>query len=268
MRLRYDPYRVFVSSRSPAGLYARQKWLNESSSAAWQEDFKQTVAALYAGQSADGSWEHSVLETIRRLFGLHLTVREPDANIDAALGWLMQQVRLPPSDDKRRPKALPPESLAGLPFAGGRRDLCVSAAGLFLSSIFGKSQAPRVVEHYQQLVGAVSKDQKLPSDLPTLCNVLRALVVHPQFSQHRFTDQVVAALTGRQGVNGEWEPPIPFYQTVNALAHLESTRANAQLEKAFRRLVAVQNTNGSWSADQPEWHTFLVVHALRNKALI
>ncbi len=268
MQLHHDPYQIFESSRSPVGLYARQKWLGESSSAAWQEDFKQTVAALYAGQSGDGSWEHSVLETIRRLFGLHLTVREPDANIDAALGWLMQQVRLPPADDKSRPKALTQESLVGLPFTGGRQDLCVSAAGLFLSSIFGKSQAPMTVEIYQELIGVISRDQNLQSDIPTLCNVLRALVVHPQFSQHVLTGQVVAALAGRQGVNGEWKPPIPFYQTVNALAHLESSLADTQLEKAFNRLVAVQNTNGCWSTDQPEWHTFLTVHALRNKALI
>lgn len=268
MRLRYDPYRIFKSSKSPAGLYARQKWLGESSNTVWQEDFKQTVAALYAGQSADGSWEHSALETIRRLFGLHLTVRDPDANIDTALGWLMQQFRLPPAEDKGWPKALTPKSLVGLPFTGGRQDLCVSAAGLFLSSIFGKSQAPMIVERYQQLVGAISSDQNLQSDIATLCNVLRAMVVHPQFSQHRFTGQVVAALAERQGEDGEWEPPIPFYQTVNALAHLESSLVDAQLEKAFNRLVAVQNTNGSWSADQPEWHTFLVVHAWRNKALI
>ena len=268
MQLHHDPYQIFKSSRSPAGLYARQKWLGESSSTVWQEDFKQTVAELYAGQSADGSWEDSDLATIRRLFGLHLTVREPDAQIEAALGWLTQQVRLPPAEQKRRPKALTQKSLLGLPFAGGRRDLCVSAAGLFLSSIFGKSREPTIVERYQQLMQAISGNQSLQSDIPTLCNVLRAMVVHPQFSQHRFTGQVVAALGRRQGVDGAWEPPIPFYQTVNALAHLESSRADAQLEKAFDRLVALQNTNGSWSSDQPEWHTFLTVHALRNKALI
>ncbi len=268
MRLRYDPYQIFNSSKSPAGLYARQKWLGESSRTVWQVDFEQTVAELYAGQSADGSWEHSALTTIRRLFGLHLTVREPDAKIETALGWLMQQARLPPAEDERRPQALTQESLTGLPFAGGRQDLCVCAAGLFLSSIFGKSQAPPIVERYQQLIRVISRDQRLQSDISTLCNVLRALVVHPQFSQHHFTGQVVAALADRQGVDGQWEPPIPFYQTVNALAHLESTRADAQIEKALRRLAAVQNTNGSWSADQPEWHSFLVVHALRNKGLI
>jgi len=29
LHLRYDPYRIFRSSRTPPGLYARQKWLHE-----------------------------------------------------------------------------------------------------------------------------------------------------------------------------------------------------------------------------------------------
>jgi hypothetical protein len=55
---------------------------------------------------------------------------------------------------------------------------------------------------------------------------------------------------------------------VNALAHLDSPDVDEQLDKAFRKLITIQNADGSWSDYQPEWNTFLVVHALRNKGLL
>ena len=87
--LNHDPYNVFRSSATPAGLYARQKWLDESSTADWKADFAATVAELYREQSADGLWRGSALETIHRLFALHLTVRHPDARIDKGLDALL-----------------------------------------------------------------------------------------------------------------------------------------------------------------------------------
>jgi hypothetical protein len=78
MKLRYDPYQVFRSSKTPAGLYARQKWLGEADTRNWQRDFQVTVAALELGQMPDGSWGHVSQTTIERLFGLHLTVRSPN----------------------------------------------------------------------------------------------------------------------------------------------------------------------------------------------
>ncbi|UCD78942.1 MAG: hypothetical protein JSW26_26660 [Desulfobacterales bacterium] len=268
MQLRYDPYQIFRSSKSPAGLYARQKWLSEAGTASWQQDFQQTVAELYAGQSADGSWRGSARETVRRLFGLHLTVREPDTRIHAALDWLMQQIRLPYVDEENDAEALTDESLMGLPFVAGRRDIFTAAATLFLSTIFGRSEDPTIVGIYQRLTKAIRQDQDVEPDIASLCNVLRALVVNPKYSNDRFTAQALEALAKRQRQTGEWEPPIPFYQTLNALAHLDSVLADAQLDKAFNKLAASQKRGGSWSNGQPEWNTFLAVHALRNKARI
>jgi len=42
----------------------------------------------------DGSWFCSTIETIKRLFGLHLTVRSPTAQIDASLAWLLGKIDL------------------------------------------------------------------------------------------------------------------------------------------------------------------------------
>ncbi|MBN1105088.1 MAG: hypothetical protein JXL84_16865 [Deltaproteobacteria bacterium] len=65
--------------------------------------------------------------------------------------------------------------------------------------------------------------------------------------------------------SGTWPEPVPFYQTVNALAHLDSGETDAQLAMAFEHLQRTQRLDGTWSRSQPEWHTFLVVHALKNK---
>ncbi|MFC1880548.1 hypothetical protein ACFL2S_03485 [Thermodesulfobacteriota bacterium] len=82
MKLSFDPYMVFKSSKTPAGLYARQKWLGESHDRRWKKDFDETVEKLIAEQANDGSWHQSEVETIGRLFGLHLTVRETSPRID------------------------------------------------------------------------------------------------------------------------------------------------------------------------------------------
>ncbi len=75
MRLRYNPFDIFTSSKTPVGLYARQKWLNEQTAATLKADFQETVTGLLSSQDSDGSWDHSVVKTVHRLFGLHLTVR-------------------------------------------------------------------------------------------------------------------------------------------------------------------------------------------------
>jgi hypothetical protein len=84
MKLRYDPYQVFRFSKTPVGLYARQKWFGEAGTSQWKIDFKETVVALLADQLPDGSWRNATVETIHRLFGLHLTMRSSTAQIDTA----------------------------------------------------------------------------------------------------------------------------------------------------------------------------------------
>lgn len=115
----HDPYAVFRSSTKPAGLYARKKWLCESSTPQWKEDFSAAVADLVRGQSADGLWQGSVIETIHRLFGLHLTVRTPDPNIDKGLDALLDIA--PAALAEAQPDCVAAERLLSLPFAPGSR---------------------------------------------------------------------------------------------------------------------------------------------------
>ena len=93
MKLRYDPLQVFRLSKTPAGLYARQKWLGESETTAWKSDFRDRVGDLMANQLPEGSWHNGAVDTVKRLFGLHLTVRSPTPRIDDALEWLLGMIK-------------------------------------------------------------------------------------------------------------------------------------------------------------------------------
>jgi len=46
MQVRFDPFKCFKGSRTPSGLYARQKWLGEAETPEWKNDFQVQVEAL------------------------------------------------------------------------------------------------------------------------------------------------------------------------------------------------------------------------------
>ncbi len=53
--LKYDPLSIFKGSATPAGLYARNRWIGLDNDSRWQKDFDKTVAALSKGQLANCS---------------------------------------------------------------------------------------------------------------------------------------------------------------------------------------------------------------------
>jgi hypothetical protein len=81
-------------------------------------------------------------------------------------------------------------------------------------------------------------------------------------------DYAVEYLADLQTNRGDWQNELPFYQTLNALAHLDLAQADTQLEKAFKWLFENQNSDDTLCRYEPEWHTFLAIHALKNKGLL
>ncbi len=269
MNLRYNPYQIFAASKTPAGLYARQKWLGHAGSRKWNIDFEETVQRLFADQADDGSWRQSDVETITNLFGLHLTVRESSARIDAALNWLLEKIDLQSTKIPPGPEMdIIAEKLVGLPFIPSRRNLFLIGATLFLASIFERDDDPSVLAIYRWLSLEGTKSKGLWFDRACSHNIFRAMVVHPVYSHDPATVLAVKSLAGLQSDSGSWEGGLPFYQTLNALAHLNVPAADKQLERAFLRLYKTQQIDGSWGETGSEWNTFLAVHAMRNKGLI
>lgn len=266
MKWRYDPFDVFRDSKTPAGLYARKKWLGQGTDPGYRRDEAEAVRFLLSGQSSDGAWGRSFLRTIQRLFGLHLTVREDIEPVQRGLEWLVSRIPSRISPQEIRPmESLPPEALLGLPFTRGSFGLLVTSASLFLSSVFGRAEDPRIVRLYEAFQEKGSQGSGRWCGWSSYSNILRALVVHPHYARSRAVALAVRNLREVQEPSGAWSGRVPFCQTVNALAHLDSAEADEQLARAFDRVFRTQRKDGAWSRSQPEWNTFLVIHALKNK---
>jgi hypothetical protein len=269
VKLRHNPLRIFLASKTPAGLYARQKWLGELETSEWQDDFHETVLSLMKGQSEDGSWNDSPLETHRRLFGLHLTLRERTEDVDKALDWLITRIPNHNLLDPPEPvEALATDAFRGLPFTPGQPHLSLICATLFLAAVFQRRSGSTVMVHYRLLSWWVLQNRGHTNAWPDLINILRALIVHPDFSGDSATAELVDRLGESQDPSGRWPDPIPFFLTINAIAHLRSDSAHRQWIKALEILRDAQNADGTWGDENREWNTFLVVHALKNKACL
>jgi len=265
MKLRSDPYQIFRYSKSPAGLYARKRWLKESYHPTFKKDFEETVCSLLSGQLSDGSWGNSFLQTVKGLFGLHLTVREGTELVQKGLDWLLGRTSTFFERDRIHPEEkIRVNELFGLPFTKGSSVLWITCATLFLFTVFGRLDDPGILRIYEWLRVKGSRGSGRWCGWSSYNNFLRAVVVHPVYSRSGAVDRAVKNLRDVQKVSGIWAG-VPFYQTVNALAHLNSTEADSQLALAFNRLYDTQRADGTWSLSQPEWNSFLAIHALRNK---
>jgi len=256
---KYDPLQVFAGSKSPEGLYARQKWMHEESTESWVSDFNETVWALRAGQLENGSWKNCETNTIQRLFGLHLTVRESDDSMGRALDWLLS---LDEALQGNMANEIDETLFHSLPFSNSCREHFVICAGLFLANCFGQGETREVTRLYDTVAREIeAKDGRL-CNIGCTNNALRAFVVHKQYSKSRAAVLMVDYLGRCQLASGRWRGKTPFYMTFNALAHLDSANASRQCVKAVESVVRAQNKDGSWGRTQKEWNTFLVVHAL------
>ncbi len=265
MQPRHDPLQVFIGSKTPVGLYARQKWRREGEKATWVHDLGETVKALLAGQLANGSWDNSEITTIHKLFGLHLTVREPDDAIGRALEWLLSETHL--GRFLETPRRVPDEIydetvLHGLPFTGGCFGHFAVCAGLFLACSFGMGEESMVTRLYDTIAGEIEQRAGRWCSVGCTNSALRAFIKHPRYSKSRTTDMMADYLGRRQLPSGKWRGRTPWYMTFNALAHLDSENARRQCMAAVDGIVKAQNKDGSWGRTQKEWNTFLVLHAL------
>lgn len=266
MELEYDPLTVFRKSVTPWGLYARKRWLGQGDDPVFQTDFNRTVGELLADRTSDGLWAHSALTTIQRLFGLHLTRRDPDPVIDRALDRLMDLAReIFVENRTTHVDDLDPVALEGLPFTQSRSDVFITAAALFLWTVFGRADDRNVLRLYGRLTAECLQNDFYDHDPSSFTNIFRALAVHPEFASSPVAESAAAYLAEKQEDDGRWEAPFPFFLTFNALAHLDSETADAQIDKAIVPLMSSQNADGSWGRPSSGWETFLAVHGLKRK---
>lgn len=265
--LKYNPLLIFQGSKAPAALYARQKWMQQAETDNFMNDFKETVDTLSSGQYHNGSWDDSILNTVHRLFGLHLTVRQKNLQIEKALEWLLsQRVFLQKRDScSKISKSVLSGELNSLPFSAGCFDHFAQSSILFLATIFGYEYDKRVIGAYEKLhsisLGVVGKRCTWSCSN----NLLRAFIVHPKYSECEAVRLFISRLAAVQSEDGSLPSKIPFYQTVNLLGHMNFAQSDALFLKVFLRLQNKQNKDGTWGRRQKEWNTFLVTHAINRK---
>ena len=155
--------------------------------------------------------------------------------------------------------------LTGLPFSKGSSELLIISATLFLASVFGRMDDHEILKIYDWLQEKGSKKSGRWCGWSSYSNILRAFVVQPYYAESEAVTSAIKNLHRVQKESGIWAGAVPFYQTVNALAHLDSAEVDAQLVLAFKHLYNTQRRDGTWGISQPEWNNFLIVHALKNK---
>jgi hypothetical protein len=260
---------IFCSSKTPIGLYARRHWLGENQTPQWRYDFNHTIKMLYKGQSARGCWSNSLIDTIRHLFHLHLTVREQTKAVRAGLDWLLNTTLDSPYkalDYTQEKYSI--RDFRGLPFTPSHSGIVPKTVSIFLATVFGRDNDRRVLAACDVLDREGIKTAGHWRGWASLTNVLRAFVVHPTYTHSGSVLFAVNALATAQNLDGNWISSVPFYKTINALAHLNVPQADRQFERALVRLIRTQSHDGSWGKVEPEWSTFLVVHALKRKGIL
>ena len=262
MKIKYNPYSVFTGSISPASLYARKKWLNESDSSEWQNDYKKTVSKILETNNPN---EENPLNIIRILFDLHLTVRDKTPEIADKVeriliiseDMLLKSDRTIITDNK----------ISNLPFAGAESCYVIPPAALFLAVIFDLTDN-RKFENILAIMLELSRTALAENNIIFIHNLFRVLAVDPVYAALAETDSILDRLINMQTESGDWDNKIPFYQAVNAAAHIKSDKAEIIFNKALNMIISSQNKDGSWGSKNKEWNTFLTVHALKNKSLL
>lgn len=280
MELPHDPYQIFRNNASPLALYARGYWLREQNLPEFQEERQSRIQALHAGQAIDGSWEGSVIETGKHLFGLHLTQREKSPEVVKALKWLFECdlstettheakfQRLPKRDAiflKKRGKEVPRD----LPFLATDLQAFKKAVALFHATVFEWTAVKKVrmILEYHAFEARRYGDWGTPAKTS---NMLRVYLVNPLFTLADFVQNLIRYLAKKQTAAGDWGNDYNFYQVFNSLAHSDDPVAYKQVTRAFDYLVAHQHTDGTWGKkrEEKELATFLVVHGLRRVGLL
>jgi len=273
--LKSSPYAPFAASVSPAALYARRWWLEESSPALGRAE-RRVAARLFFVQRKDGSFG-GVASTIRHLYSLYLLQRAGTHEFDRALDWLWETGQ-PPAIARRtsggaiyhdlltrvhRGDAARLARMKGTPFAPGCTIFAKTAAAIYLAAVLGRGREARVQRALRCLDDVAEARNGLWCRPSCSTNLLRAYAAHPDASRGRSFARAVRALGKMQDGSGRW-PGMPFAATFSALASVDLREARTQVKRALVFARRTQNRDGSWGrGPNREFTTFQIVQGLR-----
>ncbi len=279
MKLKYSPYSVFKRSTTPYGLYARTRWMGETSGEL-NRRIERLLELLSKRQSDTGSWNDSVVDTVENLYALSLLSPRRSTAAVNAVDWLLEKEH--PSTVHISGDGSPYSGLffrvkrgdtAGiynrrdLPFNRGCSGFFKSGAALYFSGIFGKQNDPRAEAAFRSLDRVLDTRGGVWCSLPCSNNILRAYVSHPAKRDSRGTRKALKYLEHVQTETGGWKGTPFFYQTFNTVAQSGLPSARRQIERAMNRVSRSQNRDGTWGKTNKEFNTFLVLDGLHRRGI-
>ena len=274
--LKSSPYAPFAASTSPAALYARRWWLEESSPALGRAE-RRVAARVRFVQRKDGSFG-GVASTIRHLYALYLLQRGDSQESERGLDWLWETGHPPVSARRtndgavyhdllmrvRRGDSARLARMKGTPFEPGCSIFTKTAAAIYLASVQGRGREARVQRALRCLDEVAEVRKGLWCSPQCSINLLRAYAAHPDASRGRSFTRAVRAIGKVQDASGRW-PGMPFAATFSALASVDLRDARAQVKRALSFARRTQHRDGSWGRGaNREYTTFQIVQGLRS----
>jgi hypothetical protein len=265
--MKYNPLSYLRKDRSVFGKVSRLRW-----------DSVREVPPHFPAQEDNGSWNNSVVDTVKYLYQLSLFSNNLEERVRKALNWLLEKghppmkyqsndgasyddmfFRTSRSDNEKLRK------LKGTPFSMGCSGFFKTGACLYLAAQFGYLEDKRVEKAYLNIIEIPPYRDGWYCSPSCGSNLFLAVVEHPIYSSSRAIHLNLDYLNRTQMENGAWQGPIPFFSVFNALAKLKMIEADRIFRFALNRLEETQNKDGSWGRTDKALKTYLVMDALVRK---
>jgi hypothetical protein len=230
---------------------------------------KRAYRALTADQQSDGSWNDSLVETVRRLDLLvRLGCNISDSHVAEAAEWLLWRQGQPHSYRGAFPA--PTESDLKNPFMlptgeklPSRASFCHIYGELALRALLdaGVKNDPRVGDMLEAFGDMV---KFLRQGIYCCRNCTGAFWrVASRFPQYRpYVNEGLKTLRSRRTPSGNWKG-FPFYFTLETLGVIGGMEALEEFEFALDRLARTASRDGSWGRSHRDEKAFAVISGIQ-----
>jgi len=241
---------------------------------------KSYLRQLYGGQSRDGSWSGSTLDTLQALFILHVLGEESSSKTESALDWLLtdpmvgQRRRCGDGAEyfglfgtlerKDRPRM---RDLRGHFLNTGCAAFIKVGGAIAAAAWFDMADDKRIMTALKCLDAVLRVRGGAWCSAACSNNILRAYVEHPKRAYSRHTRRAVKWLEKQQSKGGTWVGT-SFYRTLNTIAQVNIMSSRKQVERAIPRLRRSQNEDGTWGKSHKWLKTYFTLDALAMQDLL
>jgi hypothetical protein len=275
LKLRHDPLKVFQEEESAYSIWVRRHILDDFTTKDAKLQ-KALVADLLKKQSADGSFNQGVADTVDALFQLVL-LGGPRTAGRKAVDWLME-VLWETTSGLYKCSLFNRMTAKDINDFKHRRDLIFNygcsafvntGAVIHFAGYFGASDSAAVDEAIHCLDRVAKSRRGLFCSPYCSDNILRGFLKHPFTKDGTTAKKCVQAMEELLLDEGGWQNCHYPYHTFNVISQSHCRSAKRQVEKTLPRMMHSQNADGTWGKDEYKHiATFMIVDALNEQGLL